>query len=647
MDRMSERAARLGIETEYWDGLGRHRTADPEALARLIDALSASGEQAPGGEASAEASARAVPTPAYQGGDETPRRFWVLAVQLYAVRSRRNWGHGDFTDLAGLIELAGDLGAAGIGLNPIHALFDEWAEASPYSPNSRLFLNPRYIDVEAVPEFPGLRAVGMAEEVEALRQPDLIDYAGVVAAKTRALRVAFDVFRRNADPTRQGEFENFRRERGSTLTQFACFEHLRRKFKRPWWEWPQEWRRPDGEAVERLRSVEDDVVFYEFIQWIAHEQLTRCLERVRARRLPIGLYLDVAVGVRAEGFDGWSDQDSMLASVEVGAPPDMLNTAGQKWGLVGFNPVALARQACEPFRRVLRASMRYAGAIRLDHVMGLARLFLIPSGMKADQGALCPLSVRGAACRDRAGERRQQCIVIGEDLGTVPANFRETLADWGLWSYQVMLFERVAGGAFRAPEDYRENALATFATHDMPTFLGWCERRDLAVKRELAIDPGETDDERSAALAALRDALGGRGLPSLDFLSVLKYLAAARSRLLVVTLEDALGITEQVNLPGTIDEHPNWRGRPAVALDDLKRGSSLTAVAEIMTAAGRSIHAPKARSAGSLNRWRCPHRWDCHSERPKEMIQDPTLGGRRSETNRPLGPGCPAEVPDL
>src|SRR5712691_7907508 len=179
MDRMSERAARLGIETDYRDGLGQHRTADPEALARLIDALSAPAERAPGGEASAAANSHAAPTPAYQGGEETPRRFWVLAVQLYGVRSRRNWGHGDFTDLAELIELAGDLGAAGIGLNPIHALFDEWAEASPYSPNCRQFLNTRYIDVQALPEFPGLSAAGLDAEVAALRQQQLIDYAGV------------------------------------------------------------------------------------------------------------------------------------------------------------------------------------------------------------------------------------------------------------------------------------------------------------------------------------------------------------------------------------------------------------------------------------------------------------------------------------
>src|SRR5262249_533519 len=246
------------------------------------------------------------------------------------------------------------------------------------------------------------------------------------------------------------------------------------------------------------------------------------------------------VGVRAESFDAWSDQEAMLANAEVGAPPDLLNTAGQKWGLIGFNPLALARKACEPFRRVLRASMRYAGAIRLDRVMGLMRLFLIPNGMPGDKGLYVrfPFAALLEACARES--LAHNCIVIGEDLGTVPADFRDTAALWGLWSYQVMLFERTGDGGFHAPEDYRENALATFATHDLPTFAGWRERRDLAVRRALGIDPGETDDERGAALTALRNALSARGLPSLDILSVLEFLADARSRLLVVTLEDAL-----------------------------------------------------------------------------------------------------------
>jgi 4-alpha-glucanotransferase len=590
MGPLAEDAARLGIETEYWDALGRRRTADPEALARLIEAMSASHGNSRGAEALAASEGASVePKPAYQGVERAPHRCWVLAVQLYGVRSHRNWGHGDFADLTALIDLAAEVGAGGIGLNPLHALFDEWAEASPYSPNSRLFLNPRYIDVEAVPEFPGVVAAGLESEIKRLRSRDLIDYAGVIATKTRALRLAFDRFCQNGDPTRGRDFEHFRHERGALLTQFACFEHLRRRWQRPWQDWPPQWQRPDAQAIARLAAEEDEIAFYEYMQWIAHEQLARCRDGARARDMTIGLYVDIAVGVRADGFDSWSDQDSMVATVEVGAPPDLLNMAGQKWGVVGFNPIALAQQACEPFRRMLRASMRYAGAIRLDHVMGLARLFLIPSGMAAEQGMYVRFPFAALLEATAAESRAHGCIVIGEDLGTVPENFRETAAAWGLWSYQVVMFERDHSGAFRPPDHYRENALATFSTHDLATFLGWREHHDLEVKRALNMDPGESDEDRGYALAALCKTLGARELPDLDYPAVVQFLAAARSRLVAITLEDVFAETEQVNVPGTIDEHPNWRRRTNVALEDFVHDPSLHAVADIMAAAGRSI----------------------------------------------------------
>ena len=506
---MSERAVQWGIETDYLDAFGQRRSSDPNAVARMIEILSQNGERP----ASRDATLLLAPERAFQGDENGPRRLWALAVQLYGVRSHRNWGHGDFTDLAGLIDLAGDLGAAGVALNPLHALFDDPAEASPYSPNSRLFLNARYIDVEAIPEFPGLRAAGMEQEIAALRQGEMIDYRGVVAAKTRALRLAYDAFRQQRKSTRQREFESFRQERGPALARFACFEHLRSRFPEPWWEWPSEWQEPDTETLEMLRRThQKSIAFHEYVQWIADQQLGRCRDRAAERGMPIGLYLDLAVGVRPDGFDAWNDQDTLLRTVEIGAPPDILNTAGQKWGLAGVNPVALERHAFEPFRGVLRASMRYAGAIRMDHVLGLQRLYLVPAGMKADKGVYVRLPFHALLAVIAQESVDNKCIVIGEDLGTVPENFRETLADWGIWSYQVMLFERAWDGSFHPPENYRENALVTFATHDLPTFAGWTERRDLAVKRELAIDPGETDDERSAAQSALRNALSQRGM---------------------------------------------------------------------------------------------------------------------------------------
>ena len=329
------------------------------------------------------------PRTAYQGPDTAPQRMWVLAAQLYGVRSLGNWGHGDFTDLLALIDLAANLGAAGIGLNPLHALFDDRAqEVSPYFPNSRLFLNPLYIDLEAVPEFPGRRAAGLEPEIERLRKADHVDYAGVAKVKMHALRIAYELFCQQGTAQRQADFKRFRQERGSTLARFACFEVQRRKFARPWWEWPEEWRAGDETVFAALRQTQaPDTGFVEFVQWITHEQLDLCRARARARGLPIGLYLDVAVGVRSDGFDAWCDQDAILSGTAVGAPPDALNTAGQNWGLAGFNPVGLEDRRFEPFCHMLRASMRYAGAVRLDHVLGLKRLYLIPHGMRPHEGA--------------------------------------------------------------------------------------------------------------------------------------------------------------------------------------------------------------------------------------------------------------------
>jgi 4-alpha-glucanotransferase len=527
---------------------------------------------------------------AYQGDRAAPRRMWALAVQLYGVRSRRNWGHGDFSDLVALIDLAADLGAAGIGLNPLHALFDDRAEdASPYAPNSRLFLNPLYIDVDAIPEFPGPRAAGLADAIERMRAQDIVDYQGVAKTKMKALALAHDVFRREGSAERRHAFDAFRQAQGATLARFGCFEWLRRKFGHPWWQWPQQWRKAEKETLDVLRRAEaTSVEFVEFVQWVAHEQLDRCRAHARARGLPLGLYLDVAVGVCSDGFDAWCDQDAILSGMAVGAPPDALNTAGQDWGLAGFNPVGLEQRQFEPFRRMLQASMRYAGAIRLDHVLGLKRLYLIPHGVRANRGAYIRFPFEALLAIAALCSMKQQCIVVGEDLGTVPENFRETLADWGIWTYQVMLFERSADGAFLAPEHYRENAIVSFGTHDVPTFAGWRDQHDLDVKQALAIDPGESREQRRGALHALRDVLKQHGLDASDFASIARFLADARSRLLVVSMEDVLGMKDQVNLPGTTNEHPNWCRRLPVLLEDLKNQEGLTSVAAIMRSAGRS-----------------------------------------------------------
>src|SRR6202012_4946424 len=288
-------------------------------------------------------------------------RSWLLAVQLYRVRSARNWGIGDFTDLEGLITLAAGLGAGGVGLNPLHALFDDRpGDCSPYSPNSRLFLNPLYVDVE--------KLAGVARPAT-ISDDDLIDYPAVAKAKWPALRAAFKKFKSDPAAASLDDLKEFRAERGSLLTRFACFETLRHKFGKPWWEWPEEWRQPDDDRLAKLCEGKDgaEIEFVEFVQWVADRQLRDCRDLAAKLGMKVGLYLDVAVGVQSDGFDAWNEQAAISRHLAVGAPPDPLNTAGQNWGLAGFNAAGLELQSFEPFRAMLRASMRHAGAIRLDH----------------------------------------------------------------------------------------------------------------------------------------------------------------------------------------------------------------------------------------------------------------------------------------
>jgi 4-alpha-glucanotransferase len=529
-----------------------------------------------------------APPGAFDGDFE---RCWLLAVQLYGVRSARNWGIGDFTDLAGLIELAGHLGADGVGLNPLHALFDDRpADCSPYSPNSRLFLNALYIDVEKLPEFQRGVFATSSKAIARLRASDTVDYIGVAELKWRALRLAFETFKADPNNARRQDFEKFRAERAPLLSRFACFEVLRHKFNKPWWEWPEEWRKPDDIKVGKLREGTDaaEIEFVEFVQWTADRQLQSCRELAARLGMKVGLYLDVAVGVQADGFDAWNEQIAISRHLAVGAPPDSLNTSGQNWGLAGFNAAGLEIKSFEPYRDMLRASMRYAGAIRLDHVLGLKRLYLVPHGFAADNGVYVQMPFEALLAATALESVAHRCVVIGEDLGTVPEGFREQIADWGIWSYQVMMFERDHDGKFCGIEHYTPNALVTFNTHDLSTYAGWRSLSDLARKRSLGIDPGESDDARWQALTMLTDILRHHGIDRHDLNAVVGFLARTSSRLLAISLEDLLGVIDQPNIPGTVDEHPNWRQRLPLAIDQI---ASAIDVAALKTATGERTRA--------------------------------------------------------
>ncbi|WP_041344863.1 4-alpha-glucanotransferase [Nitrobacter winogradskyi] len=530
-----------------------------------------------------------TPERAYQGSFE---RVWILSVQLYALTSSRNWGIGDFTDLVSLIELTSDWGCHGIGLNPLHALFDDRPlECSPYAPNSRLFLNPLYVDPERVPNCSRVWLKRQREQLDRVREGELVDYAAVAELKFAAFRHAFSRFRR--DHAAQAEFDLFREERGQLLKRYACFEVLRRQFgPSPWWSWPDEWRRPTDAGIQAISSGSrrEEVKFVEFMQWCAASQLQSCADLAAERGMTVGLYLDVAVGVQAGGFDAWNEQTSISRALSVGAPPDQLNTAGQDWGLAGFNAAGLEASDFAPFREMLRASMRFAGAIRLDHVFGLSRLYLIPAGGSPLQGAYVKMPLQALLGVIAQESVSQRCIIIGEDLGTVPDGFREKLADWGVWSYKVMMFERGNDGAFIEASKYAENALVTFTTHDLASFAGWQTHSDLRVKRELGIEPGETDAERTDARHAFEWKLGEEHIAVKNFIGAVEFLARTPSRILAIALDDLIELRDQPNIPGTLNEHPNWRRRTPVRLEDLGGCIDLDALRHALRGRCNSVH---------------------------------------------------------
>jgi len=282
--------------------------------------------------------------------------------------------------------------------------------------------------------------------------------------------------------------------------------------------------------------------------------------------------------VQADGFDAWNEQVAISRHLSVGAPPDPLNLAGQNWGLAGFNAAGLESQCFEPFREMLAASMRYAGAIRLDHVLGLKRLYLVPHGFSPRDGVYVQMPFEALLATTALESAAHECVVIGEDLGTVPAGFRDTIAGWGIWSYLVMIFERDGRGAFRASSEYLANALVTINTHDLSTYAGWRSFNDLKTKRSLGIDPGESDDARWHALRMLDDVLRHHAIDRNDLYAVVAFLAKTKSRLLAISLEDLLGVVSQPNIPGTVNEHPNWRQRLPVELSGVSGVIDLVAL---------------------------------------------------------------------
>jgi (1->4)-alpha-D-glucan 1-alpha-D-glucosylmutase len=548
---------------------------------------------------------------------ERGERAWGLGVNLYAVRSARNWGMGDFTDLRTLVEAAVRLGADLVGINPLHAL--HWIDleaASPYAPNSRFFLNPFYIDVEAVPEFADPAVRRLVENptfqgaLQAARTSPSVRYPLVRTCKRRALEALNAAFQRGTSVERQHAYERFLTRESSRLQWFARHEALSESFAREegrargWLSWPEEFRNPESGAVERFAlEAHRRVSFFLYLQFVADEQLAAAAHA--ARDLSIGLYRDLAVGVDLNSADVWSEQRRYVFDYTVGAPPDPIGPLGQNWNLAPLDPGSLEREGGAIFAALLRSNMAHAGALRIDHVMSMQRLFWIPRGGRPTDGAYVAYPFETMRSVAAAESVRARCTIVGEDLGTVPDGFRECMEADGILSYRPLLFERDWDGSFCSPERYPSNALATATTHDLPTLLGWALGRDIDVRLRAGLMEKDAAQAAAAArridashlLEALRaageldaesvtrlqDALDERRSDAGAYASLVAaaycFLARSPARIVQVQFDDVSGELDQVNVPGTLTEYPNWRRRSGLAVDALTQDERLTGLA--------------------------------------------------------------------
>ena len=554
-------------------------------------------------EAGEEATTRLIVAPAhcYLPPKFTRGRCWGLAAQLYALKSPNDWGIGDFGHLWTLIDRAAASDADAVGLNPLHALFlDKPEDASPYSPSSRLFRNPLYLEVTAIAEFAEsdeARALVQAPEtvraLQSVRTAAFVDYRAVAGVKIPVLECLYRAFNANhasrAD-SRAASFRAFVERSGLNLDRFATFQALSEHFgTHDWSRWPTAYRDPQSALDSDLRRRHADrVQFFKYLQWQCEEQFSTAADLARQRGMAIGLYNDLAVSVAASSGDHWSHQDLFAGKARIGAPSDPFNEMGQEWGVVPLNPARLRANGYRHFSALLSANMRHSGALRIDHVMGWQRLFLIPAGAPPAAGAYVRYPIDDILAIAALESQRNRCMIIGEDLGTVPGGFRERMAAANILSCRIFYFERTHD-RFRPPADYPALASVSAATHDLATLRGFWNSDDIVAKVHLGIFRSVDEEKRARSsraterrqlLQALADeALLPDGLspsnadhvvwtPELA-LAVHRYLAKTRSLLCMVQMDDLAGEAQQANLPGSTTQYPNWRRRLARTLEDL------------------------------------------------------------------------------
>ncbi len=488
-------------------------------------------------------------------------KLWGLAVQLYGLR-REGAGIGDFAGLASFVRQAAGLGADAVAISPVHAQFsNNVTRFGPYAPSSRAAFNIMHI----------------AEPVTG-DDGDIIDWPRLGAAKLQALRAAYAGF------SQHEHLASYRQTAGAGVELHAVFEALQAEILKTqpdaydWRHWPTAYRNPHSPEVQAFRrSHADEIAFHYYLQYRAETELATAQTAARDSGMKIGLITDLAVGTDPAGSHSWSRPDDLLRGLEIGAPPDLINREGQGWGITAFSPHGLRASGYAGFIEMLRHALRHAGGVRIDHVMGLARLWVIPAGYGAKQGAYLRLPSQDLLRLVALESQRHRAVILGEDLGTLPEGYHGQLAAAGIAGLRVMWFERT-GDHFNPPANWTRTAVAMTTTHDLPTVAGWWQGTDIAWRARLGM-AGDSAEVRAADRAELWAAFRSSGaahapIPNPDdgaaaADAAAAHLGTANSLLALLPLEDALGLTEQPNLPGTTDEHPNWRRRLPADTDAL------------------------------------------------------------------------------
>ena len=534
------------------------------------------------------------------------RRLAGLAISLYGVRSARNWGCGDFTDLERLIDWARpETGVDVIALNPLNAIANRAPfNTSPYLPASALYRNFLYLDIERIEEFSrsvwarrALASRAVRDEIASLRGAPLVEYERAAALKLRFLKALFREFLKDwrASSGRAREFREYADREGELLDLFATYCALDEAMHRAdrgvwiWQQWPEEFHDPGSEATHHFAKGHwRSVLFYKYVQWQVDRQAAAAQDHARRSGMAIGLYHDLALATDRCGFDLWANRRFFASGCRVGAPPDDFSPKGQDWGF----PPPLTEQHREHcyrlFRTVIRNTLRHGGALRIDHVMRFFRLFWIPDGMEAREGTYVHEPFNELVRIVALESVRNQVLVVGEDLGTVEPYIRETLEKFGILSYRLLFFEKNSG-EFRRPDEYPVQALVSSTTHDLPTLAGFWQGRDIEVRHAAGLLGGEADYRAALAARAaekqkLLDAFHGAGLLPAGYPAraeqlqeltgelhnaAIGYLAATPSMLLVINQEELTKETEQQNLPATTWQYPNWRRKMKFSVEEL------------------------------------------------------------------------------